>query len=248
MKIAVPCTYNSALQSWTTVSFSIPEDLATNMWDIFWNAPVDCRRAVQDPATELVRRIMQNMSHVVNVVGTRAGSVDRDRGKPHQVQQSRLSSFPARDRSDRERRRDNNASVLTLAEHVTGSVSHLRDVPSLKQHSCTTAMLGADGGDVYERKHVELLAFGRHVICLTYTEGTLGGAPDHPPGVPPCTVVGPSEGSGRDCNLAPAGVGLQGQIVDKGRLLASCHERLASAALNAAEGRDPACPLQTPCA
>ena len=69
------------------------------------------------------------------------------------------------------------------------------------------------------------------------------------------TVIGRSEGSGRDCNLAPAGVGLKGQIVDEGR---SSHERLAAAgtpvtftstdALNAAEGHDPACPLQTPCA
>jgi len=112
-----------------------------------------------------------------------------------------------------------------------------RAMASLKRHSCTPAMLGADGGDVNDWKHVELLVFGRHLI---------GGALD-PSGVPPCTVVGPSEGSGRDCILAPAGVGLKGQIVDKGRLLASCHERLAaagtpvtltsSAALNAARCR-----------
>ena len=35
MKTPVPSTYNSALQSWTTMSFS--------MWDIFSDAPVDCR-------------------------------------------------------------------------------------------------------------------------------------------------------------------------------------------------------------
>jgi len=260
MKTPVPSTYNSALQSWTTVSFSIPEDLTASMWDIFSDAPVDCRPNEQ---CKIQRRSSSgascktNTSHVVSVVGTRAGPADRDRGKPHQVQQSRLSSFPARDRSNRERQRGNNASVLALAEHVTGSVSHLCDVASLKQHSCTTVMLGAHGSDVNDWKHVEPPAFGRHVICLTYTEGTLGGALD-PSGVPPCTVLGPSEGSGRHCNLPPAGMGLKGQIVDKGRLLASCHERLdaagtpvtftSCAALNAAEGHDPACPLQTPCA
>ena len=43
MKTPVPSPYNSVLQSWTTVSFSIPEDLTTSMWHIFSNPPVDCR-------------------------------------------------------------------------------------------------------------------------------------------------------------------------------------------------------------
>ena len=207
MKTPVPSTCNSAPQSWTTVSFSIPEDLTTNMWDIFSDAPVDCRpneqckiqrRSSSGASCKTCRMSSTSLARALDpqteTVANRTKSSNQD-----------CHHFLRGTRSNRERRRDNNASVLALAEHVTGSVSHLRDVASLKQHRCTTVMFGADGGDVNNWKHVELLAFGRHVICLTYTEGTLGGALE-PSGVPPCTVVGPSQGSGGDCNLAPAGV------------------------------------------
>jgi len=137
-----------------------------------------------------------------------------------------------------------------------GYANHLRDVVSLNQHCCTTVMLGADGGGVSGWKHVELLALGRHVIGLTHTEGTLGGALD-PTGVPPHTA-GPSEEEETGLQPCAGWREMRGKIVDEGRLLAPCHERFgaagtpdtvtSSAALNAVEGHDPACLLQTSCA
>lgn len=92
-KTPVRSTCNSALESWTTVNFKNTRRFHNKHvgYILGRSGGLPPERAAQDPATELAKSNAQGMSYDAIVVGKCTGTVDRDRGKPHNVQQTRLS-------------------------------------------------------------------------------------------------------------------------------------------------------------